>query len=210
MIRVSFTFFACVGIVAGLLAGGSVGCSKDDDKGTPAKVLPNPNTERADAANPNNYDDCEPEEDCTGAVSCMGNCGLHELGDRACTCTANAFSCTECALNAQFRPIVQPAATAFCPAGTDDDDPCTTKGEVCIDISYNNAGVGRRDGCLCWQGLTRLEWDCSQNVNAFFQDMAPPTPPRPDAGMREGGVNPPPPPATDAGATPVDAPVTTD
>jgi hypothetical protein len=203
MIRVSFSFFVCSVIVAGLVAGGSFGCSKDDDKGVPAKVLPNPNSERTDAPPANAIlDDCSPMDECTGAASCMGNCGLHELGDRACTCGANVLTCTACALNTQFRATVPPAATAFCAAGTDDGDVCLTKGEACIDISYNNAGVGRREGCLCWMGRTRLEWDCSQTLNGFFEDMAPPTPPRPDAGATDAPAPPPPPPpAADAAVT---------
>jgi hypothetical protein len=196
--------FVGAALAVGVLVGAS-GCSKDDGSGMPARVVSNPNTERADGPPANAVlDDCESGEECTGAASCMAGCGLHELGDTACTCSANELSCTPCALNAEFRPTVQPAATAFCPPGTDDDDPCTTKGEVCIDISYNNAGVGRREGCLCWQGRTRLEWDCTQNLNGFFQDMAPPTPLAPDAGT---------PPAIDGGTPPppaVDAPVATD
>lgn len=203
MKRVSFAFVAGV-LVAGVVVGGS-GCSKEEGSGTPARTVPNPNTERADGPPANVVlDDCEPEEDCTGAASCMAGCGMHELGDRACTCSANQLSCTACVLNAEFRPQVPAAATVFCPAGTDDDDPCPTKGEICIDISYNNAGVGRREGCLCWMGRTRLEWDCSQTLNGFFQDMAPPTPPAPDGGA---------PPAVDGGAPSppaVDAPLATD
>ena len=207
MLKVSFSFFAFSAVVAGMVAGGFVGCSKDDDKGSPAKVIPRTDLMRTDAGPQNAVlDDCAPNDMCTGAASCMGNCGLHELGDRACSCAADRLTCTACALNADFRATVAPAATTFCAAGVDDDDPCTVKGEACIDILYNNAGVGRREGCLCWQGKTRLEWDCSSNLNGFFQDMAPPTPPRPDAGASDGGGGGPTPPnpAVDA-ATPIDA-----
>ena len=187
-----------LGFYTTLFLGGVVGgCSGDKGGSTQgSRTVPRPVTS-SDAGPANAIeDDCDPGDQCTGAASCQGVCGLHELGDRACMCTANALTCTACALNAEFRPMVQ-NATEFCPMGTDDDDPCLTKGTTCIDISYNNAGVAQREGCLCWQGRARLEWDCTANLNSFFMDMAPPTPAGP---LRDGGVTPPPPPPATADA----------
>jgi hypothetical protein len=182
-----------------LLAGVMVACSDKKDTGTAGKIVPRPATARADAGPQNAIlEECEDNDDCTGAASCTGTCGLHELGDRACMCTADKLTCTACALNAGFKAQVTDA-TAFCNPGTRDGASCMLAGSTCINVLYNSMGVARREGCLCWMGRTQLQWDCTGNLNGFFQDLAPPSPPPPPP---DGGVAPPvvTPPAEDASA----------
>jgi hypothetical protein len=167
-----------------LTVSGAVGCSdKSENTGT-GKVVPRPATARADAGPQNAIlEACAPNDDCTGAATCTGTCGLHDLGDRACTCGADKLTCTACTLNAEFKPQITDA-TAFCQPGSRDGNSCVLKGETCINVSYSSMGVARREGCLCWMGRTQLQWDCSGTLNGFFQDMAPPSPPPP---VRDGG-----------------------
>ncbi|HEY0707599.1 MAG TPA: hypothetical protein VGG33_12430, partial [Polyangia bacterium] len=184
------------------IAGLGLGCSKDNGPDTSTtRVVPRPDAGGDGAPMNAILDDCESGEGCTGAASCQANCGVHELGDSACMCGANGqLTCTACVLNAEFRPLIKDA-TALCdPLNTNDGRMCTTKGDTCIAVSYNSMGVASRRGCLCWQGRTRLEWDCSGNLEGFFQDMAPASPPPPPPPVRDGG--------TDAPMTPSTPPVT--
>jgi hypothetical protein len=171
-------------LLCGALMGATgAGCSSDEEgNGEGVRVVMRPPGAGADAAPQNAIlDECEAGESCIGAASCQDTCGLHELGDQACTCSAAVLTCNTCTVNAEFRSMIR-SATAFCAAGTRDGNACTTKGETCMAVSYSSSGTPRREGCLCWQGRTRLEWDCSSTLNGFFQDDAPPTPPAPDGG----------------------------
>ena len=90
MKKLSSTIFA-LGFYTTLFLGGVVGgCSGDKGGSTQgSRTVPRPVTS-SDAGPANAIeDDCDPGEQCTGAASCQGVCGLHELGDRACMCTSN-------------------------------------------------------------------------------------------------------------------------
>ena len=186
-----------------LLAGAGPGCSKDSAPNTQgSRNVDRPSSTDAPPANAVE-DECEPNDSCTGAASCQGICGMHELGDRACMCTANALTCTACALNAEFRPLIQ-NATAFCPQGTDDDDPCPTKGDhlhrhlvqqrrrrpprgLSVLAGPHPAGVGLQpEPQRLLRGHGSADAACS-GARRWLGDSSPPPPPPPAADAAAAG-----------------------
>jgi hypothetical protein len=198
---------ALLALSLALVASGC-GTKKADESSGEVTIVPRPpSVARSDAGtSPPRPTSCVEEDECRPGQSCTGTCGVHQLGDTSCSCMDNSLSCAGCVLNPAYAGMLQDA-TAFCPAGVQDRQPCTAKGATCI--AYD-ADIDQRSPCLCWRGKTGLEWDCDDDyppasTPAFFKDRAPPTDsaPQPPGGSGPFG-NPKgdagPPPAPDASA----------
>ncbi|HLV21346.1 MAG TPA: hypothetical protein VKZ49_10700 [Polyangiaceae bacterium] len=117
---------------------------------------------------------------CTGSpsdgvactVTCEDLCGIHNLGQRTCTCTAEVFDCASCAYADPDQPLIQPPSEALpdceLPDGDQEDDASgCTDGDRCQSIGRTMAGGGDGENrfCACLGG----EWDCDSKPSSWSE-----------------------------------------
>jgi hypothetical protein len=112
--------------------------------------------------------DPSPSDGVTCTVTCTDPCGIKNLGERLCTCTAAAFDCAGCDYQVESPLLVPPTAPlpncALSDNLQENDEAGCTDNDRCQSIGRT---PGAQDGgdrfCGCLDGT----WDCDSKPASF-------------------------------------------